>query len=212
MGIVGRVVYCPRFNELCFRLSNAAAQSSFFMRILGIDPGSETTGWGVIESDGPRYRLLECGVVRAVQGQKFPARLLRIANALEEVIHRHSPEACAIEDGFLATNVKVTMKLGQVRGVAMLVAERAALEIHEYSPRLVKQTVVGHGNAEKFQVQQMVKTLLSLATVPEPHDAADALAVAICHFHHASFTNRVLTAQAGVKLSVSDLTRRRVSR
>ena len=212
MGIVGRVVYCPRFNELRFRLSNAAAQSSFFMRILGIDPGSETTGWGVIEGDGPRYRLLECGVVRAAQGQKFPARLLRIANALEEIIHRHSPEACAIEDGFLATNVKVTMKLGQVRGVAMLVAERAALEIHEYSPRLVKQTVVGHGNAEKFQVQQMVKTLLSLATVPEPHDAADALAVAICHFHHASFTNRILTAQAGVKLSVSDLTRRRVSR
>lgn len=182
------------------------------MRVLGIDPGSETTGWGVIEGDGPRYHLLECGVVRAAPGQKFPARLLRIANALEEIIHRHNPLACAIEDGFLATNVKVTLKLGQVRGVAMLVAERAAIQIHEYSPRRVKQTVVGHGNAEKFQVQQMVKTLLSLDSVPEPHDAADALAVAICHFHHASFADRVLTSQAGVKLSVSDLTRRRVSR
>lgn len=169
------------------------------MRILGIDPGSETTGWGVIEGDGRRYGLVECGTVRARPGQKFPARLLRIANTLEEIIQRHHPDACAIEDGFLATNVKVTLKLGQVRGVAMLVAERAALEIHEYSPRLVKQTVVGHGNAEKLQVQQMVKTLLSLANVPEPHDAADALAVAICHFHHACFAQRLLAAQTGAK-------------
>lgn len=182
------------------------------MRILGIDPGSETTGWGVIEGDGPRYRLVECGIVRAQPGQKFSARLLKIANALEEVIQRHSPHACAIEDGFLATNVKVTLKLGQVRGVAMLVAERAALEIHEYSPRLVKQTVVGHGNAEKFQVQQMVKTLLSLASIPEPHDAADALAVAICHFHHAAFAQRIIAAQAGAKLTSTGQPRRRISR
>jgi crossover junction endodeoxyribonuclease RuvC len=182
------------------------------MRVLGIDPGSETTGWGVIEADGRSYRLVECGVVRALSGQKLPARLLRIADALEGIIQRHSPDACAIEDGFLATNVKVTLKLGQVRGVAMLVAERAAIEIHEYSPRLVKQTVVGHGNAEKFQVQQMVKTLLSLSAIPEPHDAADALAVAICHFHHAAFAKRVLVSQAGVKLPISALTRRRASR
>jgi len=190
------------------------------MRILGIDPGSETTGWGVIEGDGRRCRLVECGTVRALTAQKFPARLLRIANALEEIIQRCHPEACAIEDGFLATNVKVTLKLGQVRGVAMLVAERAALEIHEYSPRLVKQTVVGHGNAEKFQVQQMVKTLLSLGSVPEPHDAADALAVAICHLHHASFAQRLLASQTGGKSATPTLTglnirqpaRRRLSR
>ncbi len=94
----------------------------------------------------------------------------------------------------------------------MLAAERAALEIFEYSPRLVKQTVVGYGNAEKFQVQQMVKTLLSLATIPEPHDAADALAVAICHFHHASFTHRVSASHPGAKLTVADLTRRRAAR
>jgi crossover junction endodeoxyribonuclease RuvC len=182
------------------------------MRVLGIDPGSETTGWGVIEADGRSYRLVECGVIRALAGQKLPARLLRIADAIEEIIQRHSPAACAIEDGFLATNVKVTLKLGQVRGVAMLVAERAAIEIHEYSPRLVKQTVVGHGNAEKFQVQQMVKTLLSLSAIPEPHDAADALAVAICHFHHAAFAKRVLVSQQGVKVPISALTRRRASR
>jgi crossover junction endodeoxyribonuclease RuvC len=177
------------------------------MRILGIDPGSETTGWGVIEGDGRHYGLVECGTVRASTGQRFPARLLRIANALEEIIQRHRPDACAIEDGFLATNVKVTLKLGQVRGVAMLVAERAALEIHEYSPRLVKRTVVGHGNAEKFQVQQMVKTLLSLASVPEPHDAADALAVAICHFHHARFAQRLLATQTDAEPATAKLIR-----
>jgi crossover junction endodeoxyribonuclease RuvC len=180
------------------------------MRVLGIDPGSETTGWGVIEGDARRYKLVECGTVCAAPNQKFPTRLLRIADALEEIIARLHPEACAIEDGFLATNVKVTLKLGQVRGVAMLVAERASLEIHEYSPRLVKQTVVGHGNAEKFQVQQMVKTLLSLAEVPEPHDAADALAVAICHFHHAASAQRLATTQAGVKLAATQVNRRLV--
>ena len=182
------------------------------MRILGIDPGSDTTGWGVIEGHGARCLMLECGTIRAATGQRFPARLLKISNVLEEIIQRHDPQACAIEDGFLATNVKVTLKLGQVRGVAMLAAERAALDIFEYSPRLVKQTIVGHGNAEKFQVQQMVKTLLSLATVPEPHDAADALAVAICHFHHASFTQRVAAAHPGAKLTVAELTRRRAAR
>lgn len=178
------------------------------MRILGIDPGSETTGWGVIEGDGRSYRLVECGTIGAMQGQKFPTRLLRIAKALEEIIEKHHPEACALEDGFLATNVKVTLKLGQVRGVAMLVAERAALGIHEYSPRLVKQTVVGHGNAEKFQVQQMVKTLLSLNSVPEPYDAADALAVAICHFHHAASAQRLATVPPGAQLTRSRVNRR----
>jgi len=117
---------------------------------------------------------------------------LRMCNGLEEVIAEHQPDACALEDSFLATNVKVSMKLGQVRGVVLLVAERAALEIHEYAPRLIKQTVVGYGNAEKRQVQEMVRLLLSLKSVPTPHDAADALAVAICHFHHASFNKRLV--------------------
>src|SRR2546422_2047651 len=180
------------------------------MRILGIDPGSETTGWGVIESDGRHCRLVECGAIKASQGQKFSARLLKISVGIEEVIARHCPSACAIEDGFLATNVKVTLKLGQVRGVAMLVAERAALEIHEYSPRLVKQTIVGHGNAEKFQVQEMVKTLLSLKSVPEPYDAADALAVAICHFHHACFANRILASQTSEKMPGAKTTARKL--
>lgn len=170
------------------------------MRVLGIDPGSETTGWGVIEGDGRRYRLVEFGAIRASAGLKFSARLLKISDGLEAVIAFHSPQACAIEDGFLATNVKATLKLGQVRGVAILAAERAALEIHEYSPRLVKQTVVGHGNAEKHQVQEMVRLLLTLKSVPQPHDAADALAVAICHFHHAGLAERILASAIRTKV------------
>ena len=161
------------------------------MRVLGIDPGSQTTGWGVVEGDGRRYKLVDFGSVRAPSTLSFSARLLRMCTGLEEVIERLSPDACALEDAFLATNVKVSMKLGQVRGVVLLVAERAALDIHEYSPRLIKQTVVGYGNAEKHQVQEMVRLLLSLKSVPSPHDAADALAVAICHFHHAGFAQRV---------------------
>ena len=162
------------------------------MRVLGIDPGSQTMGWGVVEGDGRRYSLVAYASVRAPSSQRFSARLLRMCSALEEVIAEHRPDACALEDAFLATNVKVSMKLGQVRGVVLLVAERAGLEIHEYSPRSIKQTVVGYGNAEKHQVQEMVRLLLSLKTVPSPHDAADALAVAICHFHHASFKERVV--------------------
>ncbi|HJX90121.1 MAG TPA: crossover junction endodeoxyribonuclease RuvC [Pyrinomonadaceae bacterium] len=164
------------------------------MRILGIDPGSQTTGWGIVEGDGRKYSLVDFGAISASSSLKFPTRLLRMCNGVEEVIAKHQPDACALEDAFLATNVKVTMKLGQVRGVVLLVAERAALEIHEYSPRLIKQTVVGYGNAEKHQVQEMVRLLLSLKSVPSPHDAADALAVAICHFHHSAFTNRIARA------------------
>jgi crossover junction endodeoxyribonuclease RuvC len=161
------------------------------MRVLGIDPGSQTTGWGVVEGDGRRYLPVAFGSIRAPSAQKFSTRLLKMCNGLEEVIAEHRPDACALEDAFLATNVKVSMKLGQVRGVVLLVAERAGLEIQEYSPRLVKQTVVGYGNAEKHQVQEMVRLLLGLRSVPTPHDAADALAVAICHFHHAQFRERI---------------------
>ena len=166
------------------------------MRVLGIDPGSQTTGWGIVEGDGRKYCLVEFGAIRAPTSLSFPARLLRMCTGIEEIIEKHQPDACALEDAFLATNVKVSMKLGQVRGVVLLVAERAALDIHEYSPRLIKQTVVGYGNAEKHQVQEMVRLLLSLRSVPAPHDAADALAVAICHFHHAQFARKIAVAMS----------------
>lgn len=183
------------------------------MRVLGIDPGSQVTGWGVVEGDanGSRYRLVEFGVVRLNSAATFSSRLLKISRALEEVITRLKPDACAIEEAFLANNPKVTLKLGQVRGVALLVAESAALEIGEYSPRSIKQTVAGYGNAEKRQVQEMVRLLLSLPNIPEPHDAADALAVAICHFHHAGLGHRLLATEARMKTNpmVAAATRRR---
>src|SRR5436190_7988932 len=181
------------------------------MRVLGIDPGSETTGWGVVEGDssGQKYRLVEFGTVKLSSSATFSSRLLKISRALEEIIDRLHPDACAIEEAFYSVNPKVILKLGQVRGVALLAAERAALEIGEYSPRLVKQTVAGYGNAEKQQVQQMVRVLLSLTSIPEPHDAADALAVAICHFHHAGLSQRLMAAGAGAERRVGTRSRRR---
>ncbi len=165
------------------------------MRILGVDPGSETTGWGVVEGDARRSRLIEYGVVRSSVREKFPARLLNISVGLEKVIERFAPEVCAVEEAFFAINVKTALKLGQVRGAILLTAERAGLEIAEYSPRLVKQTVVGYGAAEKHQVQEMVRLLLGLNSAPQPHDAADALAIAICHFHHAGIGKKLRAAR-----------------
>ena len=186
------------------------------MRVLGIDPGSETTGWGVVEGDsgGQRYRLVEFGAVKLSSSATFASRLLKISRALEEVINLHKPDACAIEEAFYSVNPKVTLKLGQVRGVALLAAESAALTIGEYSPRTVKQTVAGYGNAEKQQVQEMVRILLSLTSVPEPNDAADALAVAICHFHHAGISRRLVAAEDRAKINppVAAATRRRAIR
>ncbi|MBA2338882.1 MAG: crossover junction endodeoxyribonuclease RuvC [Pyrinomonadaceae bacterium] len=165
------------------------------MRILGVDPGSETTGWGVVEGDARRSRLIEYGVVRSSVRERFPARLLNISVGLEKVIERFAPEVCAVEEAFFAVNVKTALKLGQVRGAILLTAERAGLEIAEYSPRLVKQTVVGYGAAEKHQVQEMVRLLLGLNSAPQPHDAADALAIAICHFHHAGIGKKLRAAR-----------------
>jgi crossover junction endodeoxyribonuclease RuvC len=185
---------------------------SLTMRVLGIDPGSETTGWGVVEGDGRRYRLVEYGTVKASPRERFAARLLKVSEGVEAVIARHKPDACAVEEAFFAANVKTALKLGQVRGVVLLAAERASVEIFEYSPRLIKQTVVGYGNAEKHQVQEMVRVLLSLTNVPSPHDAADALAIAICHFHHAGAHARLTAADARLSSSALTATRRRTSR
>jgi crossover junction endodeoxyribonuclease RuvC len=167
----------------------------------------------VIEGDrnGQSYRLIEYGAVKLSSAATFSSRLLKISRALEEVIDRLNPQACAIEEAFYSVNPKVILKLGQVRGVALLAAERAALEIAEYAPRRVKQTVAGYGNADKQQVQQMVRVLLSLTAIPEPHDAADALAVAICHFHHAGISDRLNSAASGARLTriTAAATRRR---
>lgn len=161
------------------------------MRVLGIDPGSETLGWGVVDGSGSKYVLVDFGTVKSSPKQQFSKRLLNIYNGIAEVVDKHSPDVLSVEDTFYAVNVGVALKLGQVRGTMLLLAEQYGIEIAEYAPRLVKQTVVGYGNAEKHQVQEMVKLLLCMKTVPTPHDAADALAIAICHFHHAGLLDRL---------------------
>lgn len=167
------------------------------MRVLGIDPGSETLGWGVVEGSGLRYSLVDFGTVKSNTKQPFSKRLLKVYNGVAEVIDKYSPDVLAVEDTFYAVNVGVALKLGQVRGLMLLLAEQRGLEIAEYSPRLIKQTVVGYGAAEKHQVQEMVRVLLRMKTVPTPHDAADALAISICHFHHAGLKNKVKIADTG---------------
>jgi crossover junction endodeoxyribonuclease RuvC len=167
------------------------------MRVLGIDPGSETLGWGVIEGTGLRYSLIDFGTVKSSPKQVFSKRLLKVHDGVAEVIDKFAPDVLAVEDTFYAVNVGVALKLGQVRGAMLLLAEQRGLEIAEYSPRLIKQTVVGYGAAEKHQVQEMVRVLLRMKTVPTPHDAADALAIAICHFHHAGLKNKIKIADSG---------------
>lgn len=161
------------------------------MRVLGIDPGSETLGWGVVEGSGLKYSHVEFGTVKSSPKLAFSKRLAGIYEGVAGVIDCFSPDVLSIEDTFYAANVSVAMKLGQVRGVVLLLGEQRGLTIVEYAPRLIKQTVVGHGNAEKHQVGEMVRILLKLKSVPTPHDAADALAIAICHFHHAGMQDRI---------------------
>jgi len=157
------------------------------MRVLGIDCGTEYTGYGVVEQTGDgELRCLAAGAIRLSPREPMPRRLEQIFAKLSELIAAHQPELVAIEDVFYAVNVKSALKLGQVRGVAMLAAAVAGLEVCEYAPLAIKSAVVGYGRAEKSQVQQMVTRLLRLAEVPEPPDAADALAIAICHLHTAA--------------------------
>ena len=153
------------------------------MRVFGIDPGSTRTGYGCVETDGSRHRIVLCGAISSPASASFPERLHEIHRGLAALIVQCQPDSVAIESIFYATNARSALKLGHARGVAVLAAAQAGLPVVEYSPAEVKRAVVGHGRAEKAQVQQMVKLLLGLAAVPSPHDAADALAVAICHVH-----------------------------
>jgi crossover junction endodeoxyribonuclease RuvC len=153
------------------------------VRIFGIDPGSERTGYGCVETDGFRHQLVDCGAIASPASASFPERLLMIHTRLAGLLRQLAPDCVAIENLFFATNVKSALKLGHARGVAMLAAVEAGVAVMEYTPAEIKLAVVGYGRAEKHQVQQMVKLILGLAEVPTPHDAADALAVAICHAH-----------------------------
>ena len=149
------------------------------MKILGIDCGTQRTGYGIIESDGKRHAAIAFGVLKTNPREPMADRLCVIARGLRELIAEYQPQEAVIEEVFVAKNTQSSLKLAQVRGVAMVMAREAPMEVHEYSPREIKMAVVGYGNAEKSQVQLMVRALLGLDTTP-PEDAADALAAAIC--------------------------------
>jgi crossover junction endodeoxyribonuclease RuvC len=156
------------------------------MRILGIDPGSETTGYGLIESDGSKHSSITFGAIRTTPKLAFHERLLQIYTRLLEILSKEEIHAVAIEGVFYSANVQSALKLGHARGVALLAAAQQRVPIFEYSPLEVKSAIVGYGRAEKSQVQMMVRILLDLPEAPTPDDSADALAVAICHSHRVS--------------------------
>ncbi len=153
------------------------------IRILGIDPGLRRTGWGLIESDGNRLIHLACGSLETSERLSLGERLVIIHDGLAEVIARYRPHEAAVEQTFVNTNAAATLKLGQARGIAMLVPAKSGLLIAEYAPNAVKKAIVGAGHGEKAQIRMMIGVLLPKAD-PPGEDAADALAIAICHAHH----------------------------
>jgi len=161
------------------------------MRVLGIDCGSRITGYGVIDSDGADCAFVSCGAIRSKPSDPLADRLKHIYRGIADIIRELQPEAAAFENLFYATNVQSALKLGHVRGVSMFAAAEANLAVYEYSPLEVKSAVTGYGRAEKPQVQQMIRALLKLDAAPEPYDASDALAVAICHVHTHRFNKAV---------------------
>jgi len=172
--------------------------------ILGLDPGTARTGFGVIEQRGSRLRLLEYGVVRTEAGGHLHDRLAEVFGQIEAVLARHRPQAAAVESLFFNVNVRTALAVGHARGVSLLACSQAGCALFEYTPQQVKQAVVGYGRADKHQVQEMVRLLLGLAEVPRPDDAADALGVAICHAHSAGL-------RAGVEQALQREARRRTS-
>jgi crossover junction endodeoxyribonuclease RuvC len=166
------------------------------MLVLGIDPGTAITGWGAVRKQGDDLVLVDYGTVNTSKDTPLPQRLKTIHRELGEIISQHRPDAVAVETLFFSKNVKTALSVGQARGVALLAVAEAGIPFHEYTPLEVKQSVVGYGRATKDQIQQLVKMLLRLDSVPQPDDAADAIAVAICHIHSARL-EAMLTAHEG---------------
>lgn len=153
------------------------------MIILAVDPGTATTGYGVISYEGNRFKVKEYGIVSTDSKTPTELRLQQIYEGLKNLIARHRPDYFVVEELFFNTNARTAIAVGQARGVCLLVAADGEIPLAEYTPLQVKQSVVGYGRADKSQVQQMVKAILNLEKIPKPDDAADALALAICHAH-----------------------------
>lgn len=160
------------------------------MKIMGVDPGTATTGFGVIEVDRGKITFVDAGVITTTPDMAMPDRLVILHRELSELIAEHQPASAAVEQLFFATNVTTAISVGQARGVILLTLAEAGLLAAEYTPMQIKQAVTGYGGARKPQIQEMVKTLLSLSHIPKPDDAADALAIAITHAHTAWHNTR----------------------
>ncbi|MGH6761315.1 MAG: crossover junction endodeoxyribonuclease RuvC [Phyllobacterium sp.] len=165
------------------------------IRIIGIDPGLRRTGWGVVETLGNTLRFIAAGTVRPDEKADLASRLCQIHDGLSEVIHAHMPHEAAVEHTFVNKDATATLKLGQARGIAMVVPALAGLQVAEYAPNAVKKSVIGVGHGDKKQIQMMVKVLMPKA-VFNSDDAADALAIAICHAHHRQSVTGRLAAYA----------------
>lgn len=163
------------------------------VRIIGIDPGLRRTGWGVIESEGSSLRFIASGTIKSVDKADLAVRLEQLYRGLDGIIGSHNPDEAAVEITFVNKDPKSTLKLGQARGIAMVVPALAGLNVAEYAPNQVKKTVIGAGHGDKGQIRMMVKILLPKA-VFDTDDAADALAIAICHAHHRGAMARIPTA------------------
>ena len=151
------------------------------MIILGIDPGYAILGYGVISTEGIRSKAIDYGVIKTIAHTPFPQRLERLYTCMNELIKLYKPDHVAFEELFFARNTKTALQVAAARGVALLSAQQAGLPLYEYTPMQIKSAVTGNGHADKKQVQQMIKLLLSLNSIPKPDDAADALAAALCH-------------------------------
>lgn len=166
------------------------------MLVLGIDPGIAITGYGLIQTgDRSDYQCIDYGVIRTESGVPDPDRLAFLFKELKDLLRQYQVDSSAVEKLFFQKNVRTAFSVGQARGVTLLALAQSKLPISEYTPNEIKQTVCGYGNAGKAQVQRMVQALLHLADLPKPDDAADALAVAICHINHQSFNNFVQKAE-----------------
>ncbi|MBF0460556.1 MAG: crossover junction endodeoxyribonuclease RuvC [Magnetococcales bacterium] len=170
------------------------------MRVIGIDPGTTTTGWGIVESNGQTLRHVANGCIRTQTGESLPNRLGKIFAELTRIIVEHQPQQAIVEEIFVSQNVQSALKLGHARGVAIAAANHQGLPIHEYTALQVKKSVVGYGHADKQQMQEMVRILLCMSK-SAPQDAADALGVAICHLNH--LPNHLLRASVSAPAGAS---------